>query len=198
MWRRHPKYGQFELTDQAWTVKRSRHVVQDRWISLRADDCVTSRGVEIAPYYVIERPGTVHVLASDQANRIVLVRQYRHAYGGLSLELPGGLIDAGETDVLAVAARELREETGYGGGHFEFAAALSVDPARYTNRINLVLAIGVAPGHATPEPTEDIEVVLMPRADLHALACSGGIINVAHLGLILLAFARANEARALG
>ena len=37
-----------------WTVRGSRHVHRDRWVSLRADDCVSDEGTEFAPYYVLE------------------------------------------------------------------------------------------------------------------------------------------------
>ncbi len=48
-----------------WTVNHSRYVLRDRWITVRADDCVTSQGVEIAPFYVLEYLGWVHVVALD-------------------------------------------------------------------------------------------------------------------------------------
>jgi 8-oxo-dGTP pyrophosphatase MutT (NUDIX family) len=178
--------GSETMRDKAWTVRASTHAVRDRWISVRADDCVTASGAAVAPYYVLEFPDFVHVLALDEAGRVVLVRQYRHGYGGLSLELPGGVVDPGETDVLAVAARELREETGYVGGSLTRLTTLSVDPARYANRLHLVRATGVVAGMASPEPTEDIEVVLVPRDEAIRLALSGGIVNAAHVGLLLI------------
>src|SRR4051794_32365072 len=59
-----------------WTVKNSRDVIRDRWVKLRADDCVTAEGVEIAPYYVLEYPDWVHVVALDDEDHIILVEQY--------------------------------------------------------------------------------------------------------------------------
>lgn len=174
------------MATRPWTVRRSRHVLRDRWISLRADDCVTARGVPVEPYYVLECPDFVHVLALDQQDRVVLVRQYRHGLGAPSLELPGGAMDATDADVVATAARELREETGYTGGRLEHLAALSPDPARNDNRLHLVRAVGVAAGTAQPEASEDLEVVLASRDEVLGWARSGGIVHAAHLGLILL------------
>ncbi|WP_267423477.1 NUDIX hydrolase [Methylobacterium sp. GC_Met_2] len=179
------------MTDRSWTVTASRYVLKDRWISVRADDCRTPSGTVVAPYYVIESSNAVHVLAFDETDRAILVRQYRHPYGGLTLELPGGRIDPGETDPLMAAARELREETGYGGGTFEAAAILSVDPPRIANRTHFVVAHGVIPGKAAPDPSEEIEIVLIPRDELRALACRGDLVTAAHLGMILLALLRA-------
>ena len=174
------------MSGEAWTVRRSRHVLRDRWISVRADDCTTADGVDVSPYYVVEFPDFVHVLALDEADRVVLVRQYRHGLGGSSLELPGGVVDEGETDLVAVAARELREETGYGGGALAHVTTLSVDPARYANRLHLVRARGVVPGTARPEPSERIEVVLVAREEALRLALSGAIVNAQHVGLLVI------------
>lgn len=170
-----------------WTVTRSRHVLADRWISVRADDCVTATGVEVAPYYVVEFPDFVHVVALDRDGRIVLVRQYRHGLADMSLELPGGVMDAADGDPTVTAARELKEETGYAGASFELVATLSTDPARYANRIHLVVARDVVPGEASPEPSETISVELVPRREALRLARTGGIMNSQHVGLMFIA-----------
>lgn len=177
------------MNDRAWAITASRHVMRDHWISVRADDCVTPSGAKIAPYYLIEARDFVHALAFDTLDRAILVRQYRHGYAGLTLELPGGIMDEGETDIVQAAIRELSEETGFSGGTARHLVSLSPDPGRYTNRVHLVLAEGVVPGRAAPEPTEDIEIVLIPRGELAALACSGAITNAGHVGFILLALA---------
>lgn len=177
------------MTDRAWTVVRSRRVLEDAWFSLRADDCETPTGVPVDAYYVLDPPDFVLVLAFDSADRAVLVRQYRHPLGGLSLELPGGAVDPGE-DALAAGARELREETGYRAARLTPVIALSPNPARYANRVHLVRAEGAVPGPSAPEASEDIEVVLVPRTELATLAASGEIVSAMHVGLILAAMAR--------
>ncbi|POR39904.1 NUDIX hydrolase [Methylobacterium sp. V23] len=174
---------------KSWTTHRSVHVLQDRWISVRADYCSTPNGVAVAPYYILEFPDFVHVFATDAADRVILVRQYRHGLQGLSLELPGGVMDLHDTDAVAVGARELQEETGYSGGTLAHLATLSVDPARYANRLHLIRATCVIAGLSDPEPTEDIEVVLVSRQEAKRLALSGGISNAGHAGLMLISLA---------
>lgn len=174
------------MADRPWTVRRSRHLLRSRWLSLRADDCTTATGADVSPYYVVEAPDFVHVLATDVDGLVVLVRQYRHGVGGPSLELPGGNADEGEADVVATAARELREETGFTGGRWEPVARLSPDPARYANRVHLVRATGVVPGPAEPEASEALEVVRVSPDAAIRLAVEGGIVNAVHVGLILL------------
>jgi 8-oxo-dGTP pyrophosphatase MutT (NUDIX family) len=177
-----------------WSVTNTRQIFHDRWISVRADDCVTPSGAKIASYYLVESNDFVHTLAFDASDRAIFVRQYRHGFAGLTLELPGGIMDERETDITAAAARELREETGFSGGSLKHLISLSLDPGRYTNRVHFVLAEGVVPGIAAPEPTEEIETVLIPRGQLASLACSGAVTNAGHVGFILLALARGGGA----
>ena len=54
---------ELDRRDQNWRVIRSETLLKDRWIDLRADDCVTSAGIKISPYYVLCYPDWVHVVA---------------------------------------------------------------------------------------------------------------------------------------
>jgi 8-oxo-dGTP pyrophosphatase MutT (NUDIX family) len=126
-----------------WTVSSSRNVVRDRWIDLRADDCVTPSGQPIAPYYVLTYPDWVHVVALNSRDELLLVRQYRHGAGERFLELPGGVIDAGEA-VEAAARRELAEETGHLAGSVTLVSSLHPNPAIQSNRVHVCVARDVA------------------------------------------------------
>ncbi len=95
-----------------WTVERSFHVVKDRWISLRADTCRTREGVSIDPFYVLEYPDWVQIVAIDEDDKLILVEQYRHGLEIISLELPTGGMEAQDGDPLSAARRELAEENG--------------------------------------------------------------------------------------
>lgn len=178
---------------QKWRVLRSRHVIQDRWISIRADDCETADGVAIAPFYVVEYRDFVHVLAINESNLVVLVRQYRHGLNDFSLELPGGVMDPQDRDPVDAAMRELREETGYTGGERRLIASLSMDPSRYNNRLHLVSAIGVRKGTADPDASEEIEVELFTKEEAIAAALSGRMLNAAHVGLLLTGLLRETQ-----
>lgn len=176
------------MKNDKWTVRSSSYQVRSPWLSVRADDCETSTGIKIAPYYVLEFPDFVHVLAMTD-DHIVLVRQYRHGAGNWSLELPGGVMDQGESDPIQAAIRELSEETGFQGGEWSYVMPLSVDPARCANRLHFVRALGVSPGIANPEPCENIETILVSREEAVDLAKSGAIANAAHVGMLLIGLA---------
>ncbi len=154
---------------------------------------MTPSGVEIAPFYVLEYPDWVHVVAIDAENHVLLVRQYRHGYGGTSLELPGGMVDAEDASPLAAAARELTEETGYASETLRLLASLSPNPATHTNRVHVVLAQPVrCTGPALPEPGEDITLVRLPAAEAAAMALSGDMVPAQHVGMLMIGLKAAN------
>jgi 8-oxo-dGTP pyrophosphatase MutT (NUDIX family) len=169
-----------------WITKRSEIAFDSRWLRVRADDCENGRGVSIAPYYVLEFSDFVHVVAVDTSGCLILVNQYRHGSGCTSLELPGGVVEATDTSPVEAAIRELAEETGYKEGRYRHVGTFSVDPARYSNRLHLVVAEDLIEGQSRPDSTEEIEVVRVPIGDAAQLARDGKILNAAHVGLLMM------------
>ncbi len=176
-----------------WQVTGSRIVFRDRWVSLRADNCVTQAGVEVAPFYVLEYPDWVHVGALDADAHVILVQQYRHGYGGVTLELPGGIMDAQDASPVATAARELVEETGYTASGFRLLASLSPNPATHTNEVHVVLAQqAVITKLPAPETEEDIIVLRLPADEVLEIAMQGKMVHSQHVGLLMIGLKAAN------
>jgi len=176
-----------------WTVRKSRVVFSDRWVTLKADDCLTASGVEISPFYTLEYPDWVHAVALDENDHVILVRQYRHGYRGYTLELPGGVMDAADTDPVKAAARELAEETGYSAKAFRLLASLSPNPATHTNQVHVVLAQPaqwVKP--PDPEPEEGINVIRIPAAEALRMALRGEMVHAQHVGMLVIGLQAAN------
>ncbi|HEY8064284.1 MAG TPA: NUDIX hydrolase [Methylosinus sp.] len=174
-----------------WEVRSSQTLVKDSWLTLRADHCVTRRGVSLDPYYVLEYPDWVHVVALDEEDRLLLVWQYRHGAGVASLELPGGRLDAHESDPIAAGARELLEETGHAAPSLRHLARLSPNPASHSNWLHLLYGEGareIAP--LKLDSGEDICVERIPWRKALELALGGGIVNSQHVGLLVIALAR--------
>ena len=105
----------------------------------------------------------VNLVAIDDHERCIMIRQYRFGVGYSTLETPGGMVDPGETPRQA-AERELLEETGYGGGDWRYLGAVEPNPAIHDHLCHHYLAMGVE-RVAEPEPGdgEYIDVLGMTR-----------------------------------
>lgn len=116
-----------------WQKLSSRYLVKERWATLRVDTCKLQNGAVKDDYYVLEYPDWANAIAVTDDNKLILVRQYRHAADIISLEVPGGVIEPGEDPEIGVR-RELLEETGYTFDSCELIATLYPNPATSTNR----------------------------------------------------------------
>jgi ADP-ribose pyrophosphatase len=171
-----------------WKRLKSTYVLQDRWLALRADTCQLPNGHTIAPYYVLEYPPWVNVVALTMDQQVVLVRQYRHGIQQTVLELPSGVVDATDASPLAAVQRELLEETGYVSEVVVETGRLSANPATHTNLTYCFLATGVLQvADPRPEETEHLETVQMPLAEVVRLASTGGLLQALHVGALFLA-----------
>ncbi len=137
---------------------------------------------------VIESPDWVNVVALTPDEQVVLVRQFRFGIGAETLELPGGMVDGGESPEQA-ASRELEEETGYRPREIRPLGFCHPNPAIQTNRTWSFLALGCERVHdGRQEAGEDIEVELVDRAKLLQLVRDGAITHA--LVLVALFFER--------
>jgi ADP-ribose pyrophosphatase len=116
------------------------------------------------PHYSIRARDYVSVVALDERGRLLLVRQLRPAVGGVTLEVPSGHIDPGETPEES-ARKELLEETGYVTDTMEFLTHLSPDTGRYSNRMWVFFARNARPSSDPAHRVEaGIDFVLYPGA----------------------------------
>ncbi len=182
------------MSNLDWEKISSKYLVRAPWATLRVDTCRMPDGTVIPDYYVLEYPDWVNVIALTEDNQVILVRQYRHAAGEEFLELPGGVIEKGESPEEG-ARRELLEETGYEFDKAEFLCELYANPATATNKTHCFLATG---GKKTSEQNldrgEEILIELVSLADFkelvinnklgHALHTSGAFYAMMKLGLL--------------
>lgn len=116
-----------------------------------------------------------------------MVRQFRHGIEAPTLEFPGGLLDPSDPCPAAAARREMREETGYDAPILRPLPVLHPNPALLNCRAHFFVAEGAALVSGTAlEPTEDVEVVLVPLREARRLVETGAITNATHLAALLL------------
>jgi len=131
---------------QKWEKLSSRYLVKERWATLRVDTCKLQNGTVKDDYYVLEYPDWANAVAVTKDNKIIMVRQYRHAADIISLEIPGGVVDPGENPEEGIK-RELLEETGYSFESCELIATLYANPATANNKTYSYLLKGGVKTH---------------------------------------------------
>lgn len=163
------------LDTKLWKILHSDYLIQNKWLTVRKDCVSLPTGVEINDYYVLEYPDWVTVIAITNEGRYVMERQYRHGIQRTCYELCGGTVEVGE-DTLSAAKRELKEETGYEGGSWEYFSTTAPNPAAMTNVCFTFVAKGVRKTCCQNlEKTEDIDVCELTEQELLEVMKAGEI-----------------------
>ena len=144
-----------------WKQESSKKVFDCKIFSIRECDC-RSPDNEIRKYTIIDAGDwaiTVPVIQTERGKQFVMVKQWRHGAGGLSLEFPGGVFEEHENPEQA-AARELLEETGYRAGKITKLGEMSPNPAIMSNRVHFFLAEELTDtGKLNPDSDEYLDIV---------------------------------------
>lgn len=171
-----------------WRTLTSRLVFQTPYFRLRQDTCQRPDGARIDDYYVMEMPDVAVIVALTPEREVLLVEQYKHGYGDVLLEIPGGLVDADDADSLTAAQRELREETGYAAARLQPLGALINDPTRRNNRVHGFLALDAQPvGEQHLDANEEISVRRVPYDEIPGLIARGEIQTVDAVAFLMRA-----------
>jgi 8-oxo-dGTP pyrophosphatase MutT (NUDIX family) len=168
-----------------WKVLESTYLFKEDWLTIRKEKCELPNGKVIPGYYVLEYPDWVNVLALTEDNKVILVKQYRHALGQIGIEVPGGVIDEGETPEEA-CRRELLEETGYVFEQYHYLGKICANPATTTNFTHMYLATG---GKKVAEQqlddTEEVEVLFHSIDEVKELLFQNSITQSLHVNCIM-------------
>jgi 8-oxo-dGDP phosphatase len=123
----------------SWPVRQSSVVASGRVVTVRAD-CVELPDGQLMSREVVEHPGAVAVLALDDEDRVLMIRQYRHPAGAMLWEIPAGLRDVAGEPLVDTARRELLEEAGYRAATWHVLADYLSSPGITTERLRVFLA----------------------------------------------------------
>jgi 8-oxo-dGTP pyrophosphatase MutT (NUDIX family) len=160
---------------QPWTYTGRDEVADARIFKLLRERAISPRTGEERTFAHVESPAWVNVVPVTSAREVVLVRQWRHGVKGFTLEIPGGLVDGDETPAEA-AAREMREETGFGGDAPQRIGIVEPNPAFMSNLTYTYLIENCRRvGEQQLDAGEDVEVVVAPLAEIPRIVATGGI-----------------------
>lgn len=169
-----------------------KKIFDGRVIQVSVDTVDLPNGVRL-PLEIVRHPGGAAAVAIDAANRVCLLRQYRHAAGGYIHELPAGKLEPNEPPEVTVR-RELAEEAAVSAGQWESLGAYFSSPGVFTEVIHLYLATGLAPATGAPEAGEVFEVEWWPLELAVERALNGGLTDAKTIIGILRAAARKKNA----
>jgi 8-oxo-dGTP pyrophosphatase MutT (NUDIX family) len=162
---------------------------------VRSDEVVLGGGTVIRDLVV--HPGAVGVVALDDRDRVLLIRQYRHPVGCYLFEPPAGLLDTARESALQCAQRELAEEAGYEAATWDVLLDFVNSPGGTSETLRCYLARGIThlPGgrlHTGEAEEAHLPQVWVPLDEAVGLVLSGALQNpTAVSGILAAAAARA-------
>ena len=170
---RHPALAPYEL--------HGVRVLHDDVVRIEEHDVTTPDGRGFTMAVTVSR-GFVVVVPVLTTGEVVLVHQYRHTLGRITLETPAGAIDPDEEPIVAVH-RELAEETFLRAGSIEHLGTFADNPGRSTGYAHMYLALDCVddPSARAHEPTEPVRMTLAA-----AVAAIGGAVDSTSASLALL------------
>lgn len=184
-----------DLRDEevSWPVESTEDLHRDGWVVALRADRVKRPGADDEPAFrriVLEHPGAVVILAVDDDDRVLCLRQYRHAARRRFVELPAGLLDVPGEEPVEVARRELREEAAFTAERWTHLLTTYSSPGISSERISTFLAEGLTAtdrgDFELKHEEADMETLWVPFDDLLAAVLDGRVAD-APVALAVLA-----------
>ena len=156
------------INPEPWEETSSRELLDCKIFHVRESVRETKDLTKHGHFYLVDAPdwaGIIPVVDTPEGRKFVMIRQYRHGTGKVSVEFPGGIVDRHEDPLFAVA-RELLEETGYRAEMILPLGDLSPNPAFMTNTFHSFIAESCYLDTTQKLDTnEEIEVILVPERE---------------------------------
>ncbi|SED68712.1 NUDIX hydrolase [Streptomyces sp. TLI_105] len=188
---------QVQDTPEEWQVVATATPFKGNKTSVRTDDVVMPDGsVHRRDYQV--HPGSVAVLALDEEDRVVVLRQYRHPVRQKLWEIPAGLLDVPGENPLHAAQRELYEEAHVKAGDWRVLTDVYTTPGGCDEAVRIFLARDLAEAEGerfeVSEEEADMELARVPLPELVRGVLAGELHNnCLVVGVLSLAAARVGD-----
>jgi len=162
----------------------TQQIYQGRAVNLRVDT-VEKAGGKKTTREVVEHSDCIAVVALDEQDNLLLVRQFRHAVDRFLLEIPAGGIDPGEEPIDSVR-RELQEEIGFLPRKIDRLGGFYATPGYGTEYLHCFVATDLVPARLVAEDTDDIELVRVSPREIPRLIASGDICDAKSIAALLM------------
>jgi ADP-ribose pyrophosphatase len=162
----------------------TQQIYHGRAVNIRVDTVEKDSGKKTTRE-VVEHSDCIAVVALDEQDNVLLVRQFRHAVGKFLLEIPAGGIDPGEEPIDSVR-RELQEEIGYFPQKANSLGGFYAIPGYGTEYLHCFWATDLVPSRLIAEDTENIELVRVPQDQIPRLIASGEICDAKSIAALLM------------
>ena len=168
-----------------WEKLNSEEIANFRIFKMRRDRRRSPRTGAEHSFFVLESPDWVNVVPLTPEGEVVMIHQFRHGTAEVTLEIPGGMVDASDNDPAESVRRELLDETGYAAEKIIHIGTVHPNPAFLNNQCHTYLALN-ARWQQPPQfdGAEDIAVELVPLEDVAGLIRNGRITHA----LVVAAF----------
>lgn len=173
----------FDMTEKKLEGKE---VYSGKILHVMVDRVELPDGKEATREYV-GHPGAVCVVPINEKGEVLCVRQFRYTHGRVFLEIPAGKLEPGETNRVAAALRELREETGARCEHLTYIGDFIPSPAILGEVISMYIAEGLTMGETDPDDDEFIDVEAIPLDKLANMCVRGKIQDGKTIAAVLKA-----------
>lgn len=147
----------------AWKTLQSDEVFTSPFVIVHRDKLELPDGVKIDDFYTVTVSDAAMIVALTEDNTVLLKSEYRYSCGEELIECPAGTFDEDESDPLAVAKRELLEETGYTSKNWTYLGATRENTSKLTNTMHIFLArdcVKVSEQHL--DKTEHLDLIIVP------------------------------------
>ena len=138
----------------------SETIFEGRVLRLHVDKVLLPNG-RTSTREVADHPDGVAIVALDDEDNVLTVKQYRYVFSRVLEEIPAGKLEPGE-DPDDAALRELKEETGATPKRFTPLGPMIVSPGAYGEVLHLYLAEGLTFGAPSPDEDEFLDLIRTP------------------------------------
>ncbi|MFC8510911.1 NUDIX domain-containing protein [Streptomyces sp. NPDC057411] len=171
---------QVQDTPEEWRVVATTTPFQGAKTSVRTDEVVMPGGSVARRDYQVH-PGSVAVVALDEQDRVLLLKQYRHPVRHKLWEVPAGLLDVAGENPLHAAQRELYEEAHVKAEDWRVLADTYTSPGGSDEAVRIFLARGLSEAegerYEVADEEADMELARVPLAELVRGVLAGELHN---------------------